>query len=333
MKLDDVALLAGVSKGTASRVLNNRGYISQETRKRVLDAMKELNYVPNENARNLQRQRTDMIGVVVPIITYPYYTEIIAHLENYLARHGYKMLLCSTEYNTENLVDYIQTLSKNRVEGALLFNYEISDADYDSMPFPIVSIDRYVRDKYSFVSSNHEQGGQLAADHLIKCGCKHVIQVGGSFKDRTPWNTRHMRFSEVMKRAGIDCVNIEQDYDPHDFHEYHNLAVELLKKYPDTDGFFCNDLFASAVLHAAAELMIPIPGRLNLIGYDGAFISEITTPSITSIQQDVHRIVTSACDILFQMIEEPDTAPVSISIGVKLIKRESTAYSSEIGKS
>lgn len=326
-KLDDVALRAGVSKGTVSRVLNNRGYISKETGKRVMDAIRELNYVPNENARNLQRQRTGMIGVVVPSITYPYYSEIIAHLERYLARHGYKMLLCNTENNTECLEDYIQTLLKNRVDGALLFNYEISDENYDTMPFPIVSVDRFVRDKYSFVSSNHEQGGQLAAEHLLECGCRHVIQVSGSFKERTPWNIRHIRFGEIMKAAGVDCISIEQEHDLHNYHKYFRLALELLQKYPETDGFFGNDVFAAAAVHAAADLSIPVPDRLKLVGYDGTYISEIVTPSITSIRQDAGKITTIVSDVLFQLIKDPEMSAVNIQVGVKLIKRESTALS------
>ena len=95
VKLDDVAKLAGVSKGTASRVLNNRGYISQQTRERIEAAVKELNYYPNENARNLLKRRSGMIGVVVPTITYPYYSEMISFLEKFLKASGYKILLCN----------------------------------------------------------------------------------------------------------------------------------------------------------------------------------------------------------------------------------------------
>ena len=324
-KLEDVALLAGVSKTTVSRVLNNRGYISQELRRKVHDAMKELNYVPNENARNLQRQKTGMIGVVVPTITYPFYADIISCLEQYLFENGYKMLLCCTHNNTEKMTEHIKTMSMNRVEGALLFNYEISDEDYDSISFPFVSIDRFVRDRYSFVSSNHEQGGKIAAKHLIECGCRHVIQVGGLFSERTPWNARHVCFREVMEAAGVECISYEQSFDPHDFQGYHKLSLELLKKYPQVDGFFCNDLFAAAALHAATELSISVPDQLKLIGYDGTIIGEISTPSITSVKQDVGRIVTEASDILFQLINYPDTAPTTITIGVKLIQRESTA--------
>ena len=177
VKLDDVAKLAGVSKGTASRVLNNRGYISQQTRERIEAAVKELNYYPNENARNLLKRRSGMIGVVVPTITYPYYSEMISFLEKFLKASGYKILLCNTSFSSGASQDYIKLLNNNRVDGAIIFNYKLTEQDYASLSFPIVSIDRHIRDEASYVASDHVQGGTLAADCLLRCGCRHQIQV------------------------------------------------------------------------------------------------------------------------------------------------------------
>lgn len=159
VKLDDVAKLAGVSKGTASRVLNNRGYISQQTRERIEAAVKELNYYPNENARNLLKRRSGMIGVVVPTITYPYYSEMISFLEKFLKASGYKILLCNTSFSSGASQDYIKLLNNNRVDGAIIFNYKLTEQDYASLSFPIVSIDRHIRDEASYVASDHVQGG------------------------------------------------------------------------------------------------------------------------------------------------------------------------------
>ena len=133
VKLDHVAKLAGVSQGTASRVLNNRGYISQQTRERIEAAVKELNYYPNENARNLLKRRSGMIGVVVPTITYPYYSEMISFLEKFLKASGYKILLCNTSFSSGASQDYIKLLNNNRVDGAIIFNYKLTEQDYASL--------------------------------------------------------------------------------------------------------------------------------------------------------------------------------------------------------
>lgn len=163
VKLDDVAKLAGVSKGTASRVLNNRGYISQQTRERIEAAVKELNYYPNENARNLLKRRSGMIGVVVPTITYPYYSEMISFLEKFLKASGYKILLCNTSFSSGASQDYIKLLNNNRVDGAIIFNYKLTEQDYASLSFPIVSIDRHIRDEASYVASDHVQRSRQSA--------------------------------------------------------------------------------------------------------------------------------------------------------------------------
>ena len=256
VKLDDVAKLAGVSKGTASRVLNNRGYISQQTRERIEAAVKELNYYPNENARNLLKRRSGMIGVVVPTITYPYYSEMISFLEKFLKASGYKILLCNTSFSSGASQDYIKLLNNNRVDGAIIFNYKLTEQDYASLSVPIVSIDRHIRDEASYVASDHVQGGTLAADCLLRCGCRHVIQIGGSFEDDAPWNIRHQVFRDIMAKHQVDCFSYEQVRDSHTFHDYRQIVLGLLHEHPETDGIFCNDLCAAAVLNAAMSLQL-----------------------------------------------------------------------------
>lgn len=324
VKLDDVAKLAGVSKGTASRVLNNRGYISQQTRERIEAAVKELNYYPNENARNLLKRRSGMIGVVVPTITYPYYSEMISFLEKFLKASGYKILLCNTSFSSGASQDYIKLLNNNRVDGAIIFNYKLTEQDYASLSFPIVSIDRHTRDEASYVASDHVQGGTLAADCLLRCGCRHVIQIGGSFEDDAPWNIRHQVFRDIMAKHQVDCFSYEQVRDSHTFHDYRQIVLGLLREHPETDGIFCNDLCAAAVLNAAMSLQLRVPEQLKIIGYDGTFLSEIVTPSITTVWQNTEKIASSAADIIVKMIDDPSFSSYHLTLGVRLIERDST---------
>ena len=284
VKLDDVAKLAGVSKGTASRVLNNRGYISQQTRERIEAAVKELNYYPNENARNLLKRRSGMIGVVVPTITYPYYSEMISFLEKFLKASGYKILLCNTSFSSGASQDYIKLLNNNRVDGAIIFNYKLTEQDYASLSFPI----------------------------------------GGSFEDDAPWNIRHQVFRDIMAKHQVDCFSYEQVRDSHTFHDYRQIVLGLLREHPETDGIFCNDLCAAAVLNAAMSLQLRVPEQLKIIGYDGTFLSEIVTPSITTVWQNTEKIASSAADIIVKMIDDPSFSSYHLTLGVRLIERDST---------
>ena len=115
------------------------------------------------------KQKSGMIGVVVPTITYPYYSEMISFLEKFLKASGYKILLCNTSFSSGASQDYIKLLNNNRVDGAIIFNYKLTEQDYASLSFPIVSIDRHIRDEASYVASDHVQGGTLAADWLPAC--------------------------------------------------------------------------------------------------------------------------------------------------------------------
>ena len=192
------------------------------------------------------------------------------------------------------------------------------------MSFPIVSIDRHVRDEASYVSSDHVQGGTLAANCLLRCGCKHLIQIGGSFEDVAPWNIRHQVFRDIMMQHGVSCVSYEQVQDSHSFHDYREIALNLLREHPETDGVFCNDLCAAAVLNAAMSLQIRVPEQLKIVGYDGTLLSEIVTPSITTIWKNTQQLAESATEIIIKMIDHPNFEPCHLSLGVKLIERDST---------
>lgn len=118
--IKDVAKVAGVSPTTVSRVLNNRGYISEETRKKVYDAMEEINYYPNEIARALLNNRTYFVGVIVPTVTSPFHGEVVEQIEYYLSQKNYKMLLCNSKNQMDTEKAYIDMLRRNQVDGMIV---------------------------------------------------------------------------------------------------------------------------------------------------------------------------------------------------------------------
>ena len=125
--LKDVAKETGLATGTVSRVLNNRGYISDEARQKVDDAMKKLNYQPNEVARSLHRKSTNTIGVIVPHIRHPYFSETISNLEDQAYKKGYKILLCNSQSIREKEIEYINMCTGNQVAGIVLCSGTVPD--------------------------------------------------------------------------------------------------------------------------------------------------------------------------------------------------------------
>lgn len=129
-KIDDVAKKAGVSVTTVSRVLNNRGYISEETREKVYRVMKELDYQPNEMARALFRKKSNMIGLIIPDVSHPFFSEMTYHLEYYADNSGYKLLLCNSNRDVSKESKYIDMLKKTRwmpsLQAVLFLMYSIT---------------------------------------------------------------------------------------------------------------------------------------------------------------------------------------------------------------
>lgn len=123
--IKDIAARAGVTATTVSRVINNRGYISEETRKKVTQAMQEMNYQPNELARSLAKAHSNTIGVIVPHISHPFFSKMISALESAAAKRGYKILLCNSKDQPEKETEYLDMFISNRVTGVVMASRDV----------------------------------------------------------------------------------------------------------------------------------------------------------------------------------------------------------------
>ena len=231
--IKDVAKVAGVSPTTVSRVLNNRGYISEETRKKVYDAMEKIGYHPNELAKNFFRQKTNIIGLILPDISISFYAEETKYIEEHLYKNGYKLMLCNAYNSKEREKEYINMLQRNKVDGIIIGSHTLEIEDYLKIDMPIVALDRYLGENIPIVSADHIQGGILAANHLINCGCKNVVQFAGTSVLNSSANKRHISFEKVMNDSNVNVHTIETSKLSHeDYAEILEATNEnLLKRY------------------------------------------------------------------------------------------------------
>ena len=142
--IKDVAKEAGVSVTTVSRVMNDRGYISEKTRKRVYDAMEKIGYHPNELAKNFFRQKTNIIGLILPDISISFYAEETKYIEEHLYKNGYKLMLCNAYNSKEREKEYINMLQRNKVDGIIIGSHTLEIEDYLKIDMPIVALDNKV---------------------------------------------------------------------------------------------------------------------------------------------------------------------------------------------
>jgi LacI family sucrose operon transcriptional repressor len=321
--IKDVAKLAGLSVGTVSRVLNNRGYISQETRKKVNAAMKQLNYVPNELAKSIFRQYTKIIGVIVPFVTHPYFGKVVESLEYYASEINYKIMLCDSYFEKEKEIEYFKMLKGNKVDGIILGsrNMDISEAIKDNLP--LVTIDRILGDNIPCISSDNYKGGMLATEHLIKKGCKKIALISGSPSLHLMANQRSIAYVDTCKKNGIEPIVVSTNEDQFTAMTYYNEIHTLFKSHPDIDGIFASsDIIAAQVIQVAAEAGLKIPDDIKVVGYDDTSIARLTTPQLTTIHQPIEQISKYALELIINEIKG-EIVPMRTVLPIKLVERGS----------
>lgn len=314
--INDVAQYAGVSKNTVSRYLNNRGYISQMTREKIRNAINVLQYHPNQIARSLYSSRTNLVGLVIPDVTQPFFSTMTACIEDQLDRRGYKMILCDTKDSSSKEKKYLEMLQENKVDGIIIGSHSI-DIRYSDISAPIVALDRNLADDIPVVSANHEQGGRIAAQAFIRHGCKKVIQLVGYTKVRTPSGKRHAAFGEEMMKHGIACHTYELGLNQFDFDSYLDVADMILDRYPDLDGVFAADMVALAVQKRALTRGLSIPADLLVFGYDGSFMYKTAYPPLPTIVQPYRQLAKVAVSVLMKLINKEQVDELSYTIDVK----------------
>jgi LacI family transcriptional regulator len=180
--IKDVAKLAGVGLGTASRVINKSGYVSEETKKKVEDAIKKLGYVPNETARAFVTQDNKIVALFLPSIHHAFFSELAYYIEDELDNRGYNMMLCNSSSHMEKELKYINMLKQNKVSGIIGISYNRIENEINNS-MPIVLVDRHIGE-IPYVSSDNYGGGKMALQVLKDSGCRHVAYIGRSGKKK-----------------------------------------------------------------------------------------------------------------------------------------------------
>ncbi len=327
--IKDVAKEAGVSVNTVSRVMNNRGYISDKTRKNVYDAMERLNYYPSELAKNLQKQKTNLIGLILPDISVNFYAEEAKYIEEELYNRGYKLMLCNAYNSSQRENEYINMLQRNKVDGIIIGSHTLEIEDYLKIKLPIVALDRYLGEDIPVVCADHVNGGYLAAKHLIDCGCKNTVQFAGYNKVKLPANKRHLEFTKTMIENNINFKTIEMGLNSFTNEENLDYVNFMFENYKNMDGIFATDNMATLIIKEAQKRGINVPNDLQVVGYDGTKNSMLFNPTLTTIKQPIKEICIDAVDKLIKLIDGEDIEIKESIHSVELIKGDTT-YKKEL---
>lgn len=300
--IKDVAKRAGVGIATVSRMINGNGYVSEDSRQKIEQAIRELNFIPNERARNLSRKKTGIIGVIIPDFQTPFYSAFIRQVEIGLHGYGYKTMVCNTVKISDREKEYIDMLERNIVDGVITCALSVEDTVYQRIGKPIVSMDHDLGPDIPLIHSNHKEGGRMAAEYLVQQGCKRIIQLGGYFQVDTPSNDRYQEFEKVMKGHDVSVRVLDIEWNRLDYEYYEDILNQYIGEIRDTDGVFASDMGAIALYHFATEKGIKVPEELKIVAYDGTDFTRMTTPTITAVCQDIGQIAQRCVDTIVQLI-------------------------------
>lgn len=322
--IKDVAQKAGVTVTTVSRVLNNRGYISEATRKKVYNVMEELDYQPNEIARSLFRKKSNIIGLIIPTVSHPFFAELTSYLEYYAYQSNYKILLCNSYLDRSKEIDYVGMLKRHKVDGIIMGSHTLEVDDYMNLNLPIVTFDRSIADNIPFISSDNFEGGKLATNLLINKGCKKIAHICGNLNLNLLANKRFEAFIIESNSNKIEHVTVQTDMNVFDMDQYEKMAYNLFKDHPDIDGVFASsDIIAAYVIQACNEFNKRIPEDIKIIGYDDVKAASFMNPKLTTVRQPIEEMSKLAIELISKQVNEEEVSAKNI-FPVELIERNTT---------
>ncbi|MCY8309697.1 LacI family DNA-binding transcriptional regulator [Bacillus vallismortis] len=316
--IKDVAGAAGVSVATVSRVLNENGYVHEETRTRVIAAMERLNYFPNEVARSLYKRESRLIGLLLPDITNPFFPQLARGAEDELNREGYRLIFGNSDEELKKELEYLQTFKQNHVAGIIAATNYPDLEEYSGMNHPVVFLDRTPEGAPS-VSSDGRTGGKLAAEAIIHGKSQRIALLRGPAHAQD----RFHGALEALQQADVDFQIIETP--SFAFKDAQSMAKELFAAYPETDGVIAsNDIQAAAVLHEALRRGKNVPEDIQLIGYDDIPQSELLFPPLSTIKQPAYDMGKEAAKLLVRIIKKQPLSETAIQMPVTYIRRKTT---------
>ncbi len=332
-KIQDVALLAGVSLSTVSAVLNDKNIVSSPTRKRVLDAIEKLQYRPDHFARNLARRQTNVFGLIVSDLLNPFFAETAQAIETEARKHGFGVTLTATNFSPELLREAVKQMLGARIAGIAVMTSEYDEEAFTMIRNSMVTSVFLDVGKPGPRSSNirvDTRGGMMAAvEHLVHLGHRNLLLVRNSNAGDTASLLSHkfrdQGFAAAIKRCGIEGIRSSVVNSSGLPAEAGDQALESAWGKADFTAVVCTtDLLALGVYRGLHHHGVRIPEDVSVVGFDNTYLSAFLAPPLTSVDIPRDKLSRLAVEALLPTAEQ-DRAGRTLRLATKLIVRSSTA--------
>ena len=327
----DVARHAGVSTATVSRVINGQSVVAPATRKRVQASVRALGYQHNALAASLVRQRSHTLGVVLPDISNPFFSEVVRGLEDAAHAAGYNVFLCNSDLNAAKEIEYFEVLRQKRVDGLIYNSGTIGAAHveaFERLKLPVVLAATHdARGELPCVLVDNRQAAAEAMEHLIGLGHRRLAVVVGS--DPVSGEPRFQGYHDALARHGLTLeeglsLRVEWDMDE----AYAATRRLLTRRALPTAIAAASDLMALGIMAALHDGGLSVPGDVSVMGFDNIRLAGAVRPSLTTMAQPMYDIGKEAALLLIRYLAEAGADSFRgrrLVLPHRLVVRESTA--------
>jgi LacI family transcriptional regulator len=303
--LNDIASKAGVSLATVSLALNGSDKVNKDTKIRIKNIAEELNYIPNARARALVKKSTNTIGLVIPEVVNPFFAELAQSIKDYVRSQNFNVILCSTDYQSEEELRYINMFRSGQVDGAIFacvgdvmekHNELIIELVKQNIPVVFVDRDGVDHDLIPVVKSDVYHAAYQAADYLISLGHKNLAFAGQSLERLNGFKSALIKHQLELKEENIyyDYLKMEGGY---------AVGKKIAARKERPTAVVClNDEIAIGVIQALIAKNVEVPKEISVIGIDNIKMANFYNPSLTTVNIPVSQMGKKAAEILLKRI-------------------------------
>ena len=324
--INELARRSGVSPSTVSRALNDDPVISEETKRKVIQVAKELNYTPVRNRKKSStRKRSKIIALMITDISNPFFPEIVHGVEDLAFDFGYSVSLWNTREDIEREKQYVETIKESEVDGIILGSSRIKEEQIKAIAesdIPCVIMNRIVEGLPS-VFADYENGAYQATKYLVDLGHERIALINGPVSAQPSW-WREKGFLRALKESEKEAEENLLSFNSPIVEGGYVATLKLLSiSNPPTAIFAYNDLVALGAMKAIREKNLLIAKDISLVGYDDIFLSAYLDPPLTTVSQPKYMMGKLAADLLFRLINGEKIKNNQISFKPELIIRSS----------
>lgn len=327
--IKDVAKEAGVSIATVSRVLNDIDVVNEDTKKKVVDAIKKLGYRPNIVARSLKTQRTRTIGILLPDISNQLYPEIVRGAEDVSNIYNYNVILCNSDLDIEKEKEYLRVLKEKMVDGVLYMSSSLQDEILDlinELDLKTILVETKDKEgKFPSVTIDNVKASYDSTKLLIEKGLKNIAFIGAKKDSMNAWGDRYIGYQKAMKEANIEIdtdlvflnsIKVRSGYEG---------VLEFINKSKKFEGIVCaSDDIAMGAINALRDNGYDVPKDVSVVGFNDSFAASIFYPKITTVSQPTYDMGSVAMRMLIKILNKHELDESEFVLDHELVERDST---------